>query len=250
MVVKPCQIPCSQGGGRGKNKGKNIGEEKMSNDAAKFGITEKQLEKLEREFPRASFAVWLGDEEKVEDEKRQKANYKNIIEKMKKLESNINIILLGLSRGSKSKLKSSSPFYNFHSTSSGDNLLRDTISKECKELEGAYMTDISRMIESKSGLVNTDDKDIDEFKKQLEILGEEEYFVVCFGDKAFGTLTKLLKDKKKEKNDITTGKLDNYILHCYKVPHFKRRKLTKAEHEKKFKSEFEEANKLIQEKIK
>jgi len=195
----------------------------MSNKAVNSKITEEKLDRLKTSpnFSTASFAIWLGDGEKNINKK--------IEDSLGELKSNV--ILLGLNP-SDSKPK---PFDNFHN-SIHDTLIKDTIS-ECEALKGAYMTDISQKVGSNSNDIKVSDKDIETFKEQLEILGNKEYFIVCFGDKAFN---ELLKGK------FVTIKLDDYTLHCCKVPHFRRRKLTKEEHKKKFKSELGIVNKLIQ----
>jgi hypothetical protein len=182
-----------------------MGEEKMSNNATSLQITEEKLEKLKK-FYTASFAVWHSDEE------RRFGIEKKFREDLEKLKSKV--ILLGLNP---SRIIPSH-FCNFHDRSKTETFLRNHISK-CKTLKGAYMTDISQTINGKSAEVIVSGKDIGTFKDQLEILGEKEYFVVCFGKKTFDNILKS-QNPKWEKIETKSGKLGNYTLHCYKVLHY------------------------------
>jgi MoaA/NifB/PqqE/SkfB family radical SAM enzyme len=169
-------------------------------------ITKGKLDEL-KEYKTASFAVWLNGN----DERTKYIN--NYIENsLEKLKSNIILLALNPSKEVKS-------FCNFHDGSETEIFLRDTIS-ECEALKGAYMTDISQVEKSTSYKVEISDDDIEKFKEQLKILGEKEYFVVCFGIKVF---TKLLDGKKTDKKnnvEFATVKLDGYTLHCFKVFHY------------------------------
>jgi len=202
----------------------------MSNNATNLQITEDKLAELKKIYT-ASFAIWHSEgETRFGIEKKIKENLRN-------LKSNIILLALNPSK------KIPSPFCNFHDRSNTETFLRDHISK-CKALKGAYMTDISQTIKGKSAEVEVRGKDIEIFKDQLEILGEKEYFVVCFGQKTFDNLLKNQNPKWEKNIETKSGKLGNYTLHCYKVLHYSAVISYDADLDR-FISELETANELI-----
>ena len=101
-----------------------------------------------------------------------------------------NVVFLGLNRSGKLE-KDRAAFENFHAPGHrGDAQLRSLIQdQELKNLNGAYMTDLSEVIEtdSKKVLIDSYASGI-QFERQLALLGQDEYTVIVFGKDALMSL--------------------------------------------------------------
>lgn len=114
-----------------------------------------------------------------------------------------------------------SNFRNFHSTkpTHRNDQFRDLV--EDGGLTGAYMTDlVEETVEGNSGQVEPTADDVDNLFKQLEILGREEYHIVCFLQSVFNTLRDAFDATVEQlPNNITafTTEERGFRLHCYRV---------------------------------
>lgn len=97
------------------------------------------------------------------------------------------VVLLGLNRSG----DLSAPFANFHSPSGKhfDDRVKEFLQDgDLARLQGAYMTDLVDEVDPDSNNVNMGDADAAVFLDQLRLLGEQEYHVICFGNKPFDAL--------------------------------------------------------------
>jgi len=200
----------------------------MSSNAENSQITKEKLKELKK-IKTSSFAIWLdAGENDIE---------KKFIENLEKLKSKI--ILLAINPA----YEIQGDFINFHDGSNTEIFIRNNISK-CEALKGAYMTDISQTAIGTADGLKINDYDIKIFKNQLEILGEKEYFIVCFGVLPFRELQN--GENSTRINDIEFVKVKRYgyTLHCYRVLHYSPA-LRFPSKKPKFIQQLKEANDLI-----
>jgi hypothetical protein len=153
-------------------------------------VTEEQLNELGK-FTTSSWAIWSdtfnksGPEEKPETLKEFIYSNRYILKN--------NIILMGLNRsGNEEKIKKST-FSNFHAIGHrGDGLLKETI-MPLSNIKGAYMTDLSELVESKSEKVCLKTEDKEKVAEQLKILNSKNFTFIVFGDKAFDFICRKFK---------------------------------------------------------
>ena len=136
------------------------------------------------------------------------------------------IILLGLNPSKKLKVR------NFHSTSTGDKTLRNSIQgvsksykkSKLKKISGAFMTDlVHTQIMSDSNLVQIPSDAFFEFEKILGKLGQEEYKIICFGGKVYEAAKGwLLNETQRDHNivECDSAKLIKRQIKLYKVMHY------------------------------
>ena len=142
------------------------------------------------------------------------------------------VVLLGLNRSfnikraSHSKLTTYPPCANFHGKGHvGDGLLCNIVS-QLTNIRGAFMTDLSRDLESDSSRVLLDhSKAIEYFVEQLNILGSPLTHIVCFGAitfDAFQALSNVQPSVIPDSDGVLILKLDilGRTLCCYKVIHY------------------------------
>lgn len=145
------------------------------------------VKRIRDRYPWASWAIWddkFPDEDCVENTPDDVADF--LINHSDQLTTDI--IMLGLNRSEDLP----APFVNFHSPSGThyDNRLKEFIQDgKLTRLQGAYMTDLVDEIDPDSSSVTVTEDDAQVLEKQLELLGEHEYHVICFGNKPFQGLT-------------------------------------------------------------
>jgi hypothetical protein len=168
-------------------------------------VSKEQIEELSK-FHTSSFAIWsdnFGEDNCLENQTGQGQPKKFFEENSGKsgvLKSNI--ILLALNKSGKAddekiaEEMKKSPMRNFHYFGEGDLYLSKTI-KNYKKICGAFMTDISGIIETNSQKVEIAEKDFEEFVKKLNILKSDNFQVICFSKgKVFEPIFKFFKNKK------------------------------------------------------
>lgn len=137
-----------------------------------------------------------------------------------------NIILLGLNPSKELK------FRNFHSNSAGDKRLKESIQTDkksdenfkLKNIYGAFMTDIVHtQIMSDSNLVQIPSDAFSEFEKILDILGQKEYKIICFGGKVYEAAKGWLLNEGQRDHDIVESDSEKPLkrkVKLYKVMHY------------------------------
>ena len=224
-------------------------------------ITDIQFEKLS-EYKTSSWAIWSkeflnADCHKCrENEEEQPKKY--FSENLRLLKNNI--ILLGLNPSGKKKNKSSTPsrlLGNFHTVKNGkrhkgDLLLSKNI-MEFKNIQGAYMTDISDVVEGKSLKVSLDDNIVkDQLEEKLKILGSKNIHIICFGNRVFDTINNILGNGiKRIENEYGvkefTKNWKNKDLKFYRVYHYSYiARWNKDDDKVKFKKQLEYVDKAVQ----
>jgi len=133
------------------------------------------------------------------------------------------IIFLGLNPS-----KSLKTIRNFHSNSVGDKRLKEAIqngdleSAALKNLVGGFMTDLTDTVESDSSKVDLKEHSFHKFEQILQVLGEDQYHIICFGGKTYETAKNWLLNQKAVDKDVLsceTGKMP-YVITLYKVMHY------------------------------
>lgn len=113
---------------------------------------------------------------------------------------NPGVVLLGLNRSRDDDRSPRCSFSNFHAMRHrGDLVLKHYIQdKSLASLQGAYMTDINATDVRPDGRgVRASGKDLKQFLKQLLILGQASYSVICFGTRAFDVTTSGLASHRR-----------------------------------------------------
>lgn len=144
-----------------------------------------QLEKISR-IPTASWALWNPDG----------PNDINFFASRRE-QLHGRVVVLGLNRSRGAQLHGAIPFINFHTPKHrGDRRLERFIQGEnLSEICGAYMTDLSLVVETDSNKVVIENpKDaLAHLYSQLSFSQESERFIICMGDKTFETLCRALE---------------------------------------------------------
>lgn len=146
----------------------------------------KTLETVAQRFPWASWAVWdeaFPDGDCVEDRPSELVDFM----KQDRTDLTPGVILLGLNRADTLP----APFANFHAPSRKhyDYRLKEFIQeRRLSNLHGAYMTDLVDTVDPDSQRVTVTDDDARVFHEQLRLLDQQEYQVLCFGNKPFDGL--------------------------------------------------------------
>lgn len=169
-------------------------------------------------YPWASWAIW---DESFPDgdciERTPDAVAEFIINRSDELTSDV--ILLGLNRSD----DLDAPFVNFHAPSRNhfDYRLKEFIQDgNLQRLQGAYMTDLVDKINPDSSEVTVTDADAEALLSQLRLLDEDEYHVLCFGNKPFEGLCNFFDVTTTEKpHEIRYGEISigDRMVHLYRV---------------------------------
>lgn len=165
-------------------------------------ISKDKLKELKEKHPTSSWAIWSEGfpeegciEEGIESDKDIIYNF------IKRNRKNLNpsVVLLSLNPSQEIPRK---PFSNFHYPKeiyprTRDGVLKKSIQKNnLEELKGAFMTDLSKKVTPNSEEISIDDVNWDEFMKKLDILGEDEYYIVCLGIGVHEFFKKCLDEKE------------------------------------------------------
>jgi len=176
------------------------------------------LETLARRFPWGSWAIWddaFPDGDCVE---RQPAELVDFVQEHR-AELTPGVVLLGLNRSA----ELSAPFANFHAPTRQhyDYRLKEFIQDaSLSRLQGAYMTDLVDTVVPDSHGVHVTDDDATVFHDQLRLLDQQEYHVLCFGNKPFDGLVDYY-DVSVTHTDPelkrATARVDGWSLHLYRL---------------------------------
>ena len=174
------------------------------------------LETLKDEYPTSSWALWSSDFPGAGCVEENPAEFYEFI-KRNRDRLRPSIVLLSLNPSTQLP----SDYQNFHSTDPKhrNDQFRDLV--EEAGLEGAYMTDlVERVVDADSGNVDPIPDDVEHFLRQLNLLGQETYHVLCFHEKVFQTLKEYCDSRSRElDHDIRAfrGVQDGVRLVCYRV---------------------------------
>ncbi len=164
-------------------------------------MKKEKLEKIKRRFKTSSWALWSDD---FPDGKCLEENpsqiFQMVLNRIEEL--NLNVVLLAKNPSGKIPLSKWEGFVNFHSCKgkNRDSKLKEIIQDgKLKNIQGAYMTDLSEKVATT--LKEFEPNIIKKLEEELNILGEKNYKIICFGNDVFNTLRKKMKLK-----DIIIGK--------------------------------------------
>lgn len=176
------------------------------------------LETVADRYPWASWAVWdeaFPDGDCVEETPEELVDF--VRDRADDLTTDV--VLLGLNRSDDLP----APFANFHAPTRKhyDYRLKETIQDGGLErLHGAYMTDLVDEIDADSNAVQVSDEDVTLLMDQLQVLGTDAVYVLCFGNKPFDGLVQYF-DADVERLDPelkrATVEVDGRVMHCYRT---------------------------------
>lgn len=174
------------------------------------------LATLRDEYPTASWALWSSnfpDEGCLEEDPAE--FYEFVQRNRDRLRPSVVLLSLNPSTELPSKYR------NFHSTDPKhrNDQFRDLV--ENAGLEGAYMTDlVERVVDAKSKNVEPTRTDVDTLFEQLELLDQDQYYILCFHRKVFQALKNTFDATARtiphEIKTFTTFQRD-LRLRCYRV---------------------------------
>ena len=183
----------------------------------------------------SSWAVWSEDFGSAKCIEHNSKNIYNLINDNKNI-LKPHIIFMGLNRSGKKKSKKNgrntamAAFHNFHlPNKNGDRNLCDFIQKaQLNSLIGGYMTDINtRIVDPISHNVETNIEDENILMKQLRILGEKSYYIICFGKKTFDCFRDIIKIRPIDVKEIPPCRIkyfeaeyNDYYLGVFGVWHY------------------------------
>jgi len=166
-----------------------------------------------------AWAIW--DEKFSEKEKPRRQRFEEVAEYL-----NPNVIFLGLNP---SKDLFENNLINFHSGSSNDKKLKKAVQGDnkddavCPNLLGGFMTDIvvDESVADSTYIV-VKDRDTKRLEEKLNILGQKEYHLICFGNKAYNAVQSWLLQEKEDASGILYGQQKELDLdiNIYRVVHF------------------------------
>ena len=174
------------------------------------------LETLKDCYPTSSWALWSS---KFPEEGCSEEDPAELFEFIKSNRDQLRPSIILLSLNPSTELPSN--YQNFHSTAPKhrNGQFRDLV--ENAGLEGAYMTDlVERIVEYNSAKVEPTSGDVNNLLEQLEILDQENYYLICFHEKVFQTLRKAFSARsRKLRHNVRgfTAVQDEYRLECYRV---------------------------------
>ena len=174
------------------------------------------LKTLKEEYPTSSWALWSSDFPKDGCIEEDSTEFYEFV-KRNRDQLRPSIVLLSLNPSTQLP----SDYQNFHSTDPKhrNDQFRDLV--EDADLEGAYMTDlVERVVEADSGNVDPTPDDVEHFLRQLDLLDQESYHILCFPEKVFQTLMEYCDSRSRElDHDIRAfrGVQDGVRLECYRV---------------------------------
>jgi hypothetical protein len=149
-------------------------------------VDRKTLGTIAERYPWASWAVWddsFPDGDCVEERPERLVEFiGNHTDTLTP-----DVVLMGLNRSDDLP----APFSNFHAPTRKhyDYRLKESIQDGgLDRLRGAYMTDLVDEIDPDSHSVRVTEDDAETLFDQLHLLGESEYYLVCFGNKPFDAL--------------------------------------------------------------
>lgn len=181
-------------------------------------MDEQTISEVAERFPWASWAVWddsFPDGNCVEQQPKKLVEF--ICNHAARLTPDI--VLLGLNRAD----DLGKPFQNFHAPTRKhyDYRLKAFIQDGgLDRLHGGYITDLVDDVNPDSTEVEVTDSDVAVLLEQFEVLGTDEYHVICFGNKPFDGLVRFFEaDIRTEAPEIKRASvdLDGLRLQLYRV---------------------------------
>ena len=181
-------------------------------------VSKQTVTEFRDHYPWSSWAVWdddFPDGNCVEKTPARVADF--IVDHSDDLRTNV--VMLGLNRSGDLP----APFVNFHSPSGNhyDYRLKEFIQDGgLTRLQGAYMTDLVDQIDPDSSNITVTDDDAQLFEEQLDRLNEDEFHVICFGNKPFqGLIDYYGLGESSFEPEIRYATLDrsDFDLHLYRV---------------------------------
>jgi hypothetical protein len=181
-------------------------------------INQQAITTIQEQYPWTSWALWdaeFPDDGCIEQTPSKVADF--IHERSDQLTADV--VLTGLNRSADLE----APFMNFHNASGRhyDWRLKEFIQDgRLTNLSGAYMTDLVDDINPDASEVEMSDADARVFLDQLRLLGENEYHVICFGNKPFDALTGYLGTDSVQKSPeikYSNTTSDGFTFHIYRV---------------------------------
>jgi hypothetical protein len=180
------------------------------------------VDQLATDHPYSSWAIWT---EQFPDEGCVEETPERLIEF---IESNVDqlvgsVVLLSLEPSDEKP----AGYRNFHSPSgrNNDDRLKHFIQdEELTNITGGFMTDIFPSPgEFESSDVRPIESDIDRFTDQLRTIGFDEYQVICFSNRAFQLLWKMVGGPETElphSIESFTGLVHDIEVSAYRVWHY------------------------------
>jgi hypothetical protein len=174
------------------------------------------LEVLKDEYPTSSWALWSSDFPEDGCLEEDPAEFYEFV-KRNRDQLRPSIVLLSLNPSTQLP----SDYQNFHWTDPKhrNDQFRDLV--EDADLEGAYMTDlVERVVDADSGNVDPTEDDVENLFRQLTLLDQETYYILCFHEKVFQTLMEYCDSRSRElDHDIRAFRAvkDGVRLECYRV---------------------------------
>lgn len=171
---------------------------------------------LKDDYPTSSWALWSSEfPEEGCIEENPAALYEFIKDNREQLRPST--VLLSLNPSTELPAE----YQNFHSTDSNhrNDQFRDLV--EEAGLEGAYMTDlVERIVDADSSNVDPTPDDVENLFEQLDFIGQESYYVLCFHEKVYQTLLDdCTSASRKLPHDIRAFRATHrgVQLECYRV---------------------------------
>ena len=174
------------------------------------------LETLRDKYPTSSWALWSSD---YPDDGCIEENPAQLYEFIKRNRDRLRPSVVLLSLNPSTELPSD--YQNFHSTEPKHRNDQFQELVEDADLEGAYMTDlVERIVDADSGNVEPNSDDVEHLVRQLDLLDQETYHILCFHEKVFQQLKGYYDAESRElDHDIRAfrAKHDGAQLECYRV---------------------------------
>lgn len=181
-------------------------------------VSEQTVVTFRNHYPWASWAVWddeFPDGNCVEKSPANVADF--IVEHSNDLRTDV--VMLGLNRSEDLP----APFVNFHSPSRNhyDYRLKEFIQDGgLTRLQGAYMTDLVDQVDPNSSTITVTEDDAQLFEEQLDYLAEDEFHVICFGNKPFQGLIDyfdLTESAFEPEIEYASWSRGDFDLHLYRI---------------------------------
>lgn len=178
--------------------------------------------KLRRNFETSSWALWSDRFPRrgcVEADPDELVEFiENNVDKLQP-----EVVFLGLNPSTKEQEQHDGRYTNFHSPKLQHRDVDLRISVEENGFVGAYMTDLTTKPTPNSDEIDKDDVEVQSLIRQFEILGRDDYHVICFGRRVSNLLKDLWGVSHKElDHDVWSfsSPIDQINAQFYSVYHY------------------------------